>query len=134
MGSNASATIKHASLDGGRVLAVLLAEDEPMISASISDDLEEAGYRIAGPFRREADALAWLEGNRADLAVLDLVLRDGLCTALAERLRRDGIPFLIFSGYFRGPDLPAVFRGAPWIEKPGGFEQILAKLEELARG
>jgi DNA-binding response OmpR family regulator len=131
MQSNASATINDAFPDGGHVLTVLLAEDEPMISTSITDDLQEAGYRVAGPFRRGADAVAWLEENEADLAMLDLVLRDGLCVALAERLRRNGVPFLIFSGYFRGPDLPIAFRGAPWIEKPGGFEAILAKLEEL---
>ena len=87
MGSNASATVDHAVQDGGHGLTVLLAEDEPMISTSISDDLEEAGYRVAGPFRHGADAVAWLEDNRADLAMLDLVLRDGLCTRLAERLR-----------------------------------------------
>ena len=117
-----------------RALTVLVAEDEPMISTSLGDDLEEAGYRVAGPFRRSADALAWLDRNPADLAMLDLVLRDGLCVPLAEALRAKNIPFLIFSGYYRGPDVPPIFRDAPWVEKPGAFDDILAALEALARG
>ena len=110
----------------------MVAEDEPMISTTISDDLEEAGYGVAGPFSRCADAMAWFEGNACDLAMLDVMLRDGLCTELAERLRRRGVPFLIFSGYYRGQDLPPVLRDAPWVEKPGAFAEILAALKALA--
>ena len=114
-------------------MRVLVAEDEPMISTGISDDLEEAGYRVAGPFRRGSEAIAWLTDNPADLAMLDLVLRDGLCVPLAEALRAKNVPFLIFSGYYRTPDLPPIFRDAPWVEKPGAFEDILAALDALAQ-
>lgn len=132
MGSITRATLSDPPLSGGRTLTVLVAEDEPMISTTISDDLEEAGYRVAGPFGRYADALAWTERHPVDLAMLDVILRDGICTDLAERLRAIGVPFLVFSGYYRGPDLPPVFRDAPWVEKPGRFADILAALDALA--
>jgi len=132
MSSNARAISADPPPNGGRVLTIMVAEDEPMISTTISDDLEEAGYGVAGPFSRCADAMAWFEGNACDLAMLDVMLRDGLCTELAERLRRRGVPFLIFSGYYRGQDLPPVLRDAPWVEKPGAFAEILAALKALA--
>jgi DNA-binding response OmpR family regulator len=132
MDSNAHAILEAPPLDGRRVLTVMVAEDEPMISTTISDDLEEAGYGVAGPFSRSTEAIAWVEGNACDLAMLDVMLRDGLCTELAENLRRKGVPFLIFSGYYRSPDLPPVLRDAPWVEKPGAFAEILAALKALA--
>jgi len=132
MGSNTRAALSHPPPGGGRVLTVLVAEDEPMISTTVSDDLEEAGYRVAGPFGRSADAIAWTERHPVDLAMLDVILRDGVCTDLAERLRAQGVPFLVFSGCYRGPDVPPVFRDAPWVEKPGTFADILAALDALA--
>jgi DNA-binding response OmpR family regulator len=132
MGLNTNVTLSDPPPGGGRVLTVLIAEDEPMISTTISDDLEEAGYRVAGPFGRSADAIAWIERHPVDLAMLDVILRDGICTELAERLLAQGVPFLVFSGYYRGPDLPPVFRDAPWVEKPGAFAEILTTLDALA--
>jgi len=132
MSSNARTILEDPSQVGGRFLTIMVAEDEPMISTTISHDLEEAGYGIAGPFSRCADALAWFKDNACDLAMLDVMLRDGLCTELAENLRQKGVPFLIFSGYYRGQDLPPVLRDAPWVEKPGAFEEILTVLGRLA--
>ncbi len=58
---------------------VLLLEDEALIAVALQDDLEEAGYWVAGPFVSCASALAWLGDYRPDLAVLDTVLKDGPC-------------------------------------------------------
>jgi DNA-binding response OmpR family regulator len=132
MNSNAHAILEAPPPDGRRVLTIMVAEDEPMISTTLIGDLEEVGYGVAGPFSRCADAIAWVEGNACDLAMLDVMLRDGLCTELAESLRRKGVPFLIFSGYYRSPDLPPVLRDAPWVEKPGAFTEILVALKALA--
>jgi DNA-binding response OmpR family regulator len=77
---------------------VLLLEDEALIAVALQDDLEEAGYSVAGPFAACADALSWLEKNRPDLAVLDTVLKDGPCREVALRLTSLGVPFLVYSG------------------------------------
>lgn len=110
---------------------VLVAEDEAVIGMTLLPDLEEAGYRVAGPFARCDEAMAWMESSSPDLAILDVILRDGPCTALAQELRRRGVPYLVFSGDDRHAASITEFNDAPWIEKPGSFETIRAALATI---
>ncbi len=71
----------------------LVAEDQPLIGLALKAYLEEHSFVVAGPFARNADALAWLEQNTPDLALLDVVLADGFCIALARALQERGVPF-----------------------------------------
>jgi DNA-binding response OmpR family regulator len=97
-------------------------------------DLEEAGFEVAGPFTRGDESMRWLDTHTPDLAVLDIILGDGPCSALARQLRSRGVPFLVFSGHDRGPDVPKEFWGVPWIEKPGSFEALSEELAHLVPG
>lgn len=112
---------------------VLLAEDEALIGMTLIPDLEEAGFRVAGPFTRGDESMRWLETQTPDLAVLDIVLSDGPCAELARRLRGRQVPFIVFSGHDRGADVPEEFRGVPWVEKPGSFEALSQGLTDLVR-
>lgn len=112
---------------------VLVVEDEALIGMTLLPDLEEAGYRVAGPFSRGDEALTWLERVTPDLAILDIILGDGPCQDLARGLRRAGIPFVVFSGHDHGPDVPEEFRGVPWIEKPGSFDALSQALATVIR-
>jgi hypothetical protein len=47
----------------GRPL-VLLLEDEALIVLNLQDDLQDAGYEVAGPFTTCAAALEWLQTER----------------------------------------------------------------------
>src|SRR5918997_4055117 len=109
------------SISPGGGKRVLVAEDEALISVILSGDLRDEGYLIAGPFSREAEALAWLADDTPDLAIVDYMLRDGPCTALVRILRERGVPFVVFSGYARGPDTPQEFDDAPWFDKPASL-------------
>ncbi len=111
---------------------VLVAEDEALISVILSGDLRDEGYRIAGPFSRSDEALAWLAGDTPDLAIVDYMLRDGPCTALTRTLGERGVPFVIFSGYARGPDTADEFPDAPWFDKPASLDDLLAALGDLS--
>jgi DNA-binding response OmpR family regulator len=111
---------------------ILVAEDEALISVLLSGDLRDEGYRIAGPFGRADEALAWLADQTPDLAIVDYMLRDGSCTALTRTLRERGVPFVIFSGYPRGPDTPDEFGDVPWFEKPASLDDLLAALADLS--
>jgi CheY-like chemotaxis protein len=111
---------------------ILVAEDEALISVILSGDLREEGYVIAGPFSRCDEALAFLAHDTPDLAIVDYVLREGPCTALTRTLRERGVPFVIFSGYARGPDVPDELADVPWFEKPASLDSILAALAELS--
>ncbi len=111
---------------------ILVAEDEAIISVILSGDLRDEGYRIAGPFGSARDALAWLENETPDLAIVDYMLRDGPCTKLLRVLRERGVPFVIFSGYARAPDEHDEFSDAPWFDKPASSDALLEVLAVLA--
>jgi DNA-binding response OmpR family regulator len=111
--------------------SVLVAEDEALISVLLSDDLSDEGYLVAGPFSRSADALGWLAANRPDLAILDYMLRDGPCTAVAAALRSAGVPFIVFSAYRPIQDMPAELQDALWFDKPVSAETLFAALASL---
>jgi DNA-binding NtrC family response regulator len=110
----------------------LIVEDQALIGMAIEACLDDAGYEAAGPFCSKADALAWLDRQTPEVAILDYVLKDGACIELAGALRQRGVPFLIYSGYSPGAEVPTELRDAPWIEKPCAREDMLATLRSLA--
>ncbi|TXM95056.1 helix-turn-helix domain-containing protein [Methylobacterium sp. WL116] len=111
---------------------VLLAEADAMVSADMSDALEQAGYRVLGPFATTPEAVAALEKESPTLAVLDVKLRDGFCNALGHALRQRGVPIVVHSG-FQPTELRAVgFHGAPWLTKPALPSDVVALLDELS--
>jgi DNA-binding response OmpR family regulator len=98
---------------------------------SLEAYLEDVGYELAGPFRSNTDALAWLDGSTPDVAILDYKLHDGLCIGLARTLRKRGVPFVIYSGDRQAAEMPPEFEGAPWIEKPCPRQVFLDVLTAL---
>jgi len=111
---------------------VLLVEDEALIALALSDDLETAGYRVAGPFHRCRDTLDWLEGQAPDVAIIDIHLRDGSSVELARMLRDRDVPFIVFSGDKREGRSPDAFDGARWLSKPVATRELLDAVAELA--
>ena len=111
---------------------ILIAEDEAIISVILSGDLRDEGYVIAGPFSTAREAIAWLDGEAPDVAIVDYMLRDGPCTRLLHALRTRGVPFVIFSGYARGPEIDDAFLDVPWFEKPASSDALLEVLASLA--
>ena len=111
--------------------SVLLLEDEALIAVALQDDLEEAGYGVAGPFAACVDALAWLESNKPDLAILDTVLKDGPCKEVALRLTRLGVPFLVYSGLAEDMNALPELASATWVEKPATAQALLQALAGL---
>ena len=108
----------------------LVVEDEALIGMALEASLEDAGFEVAGPFASNAAALAWLDAHTPDLALLDVLLRDGPCTRLVRALRQRGIPFAIYSGLRPGsrpPELAAV----RWLEKPVSREDLASTLLEI---
>jgi DNA-binding response OmpR family regulator len=103
----------------------LVAEDQALIGMLIQDELEEAGFAVAGPFRSCADALAALRHETPAFALIDYMLSDGPCRDLARELRRRAIPFAVLSGYDHGtPDGEAEWEGVPWLIKPVASEML----------
>lgn len=96
---------------------VLLLEDEVLIGINLQDELQDAGFRVAGPFATCISALEWLETSTPDAAILDAALKDGSCQAIALVLSKRAVPFLIYSGFGEDRKLIADFATVTWIEK-----------------
>jgi DNA-binding response OmpR family regulator len=111
-------------------ITALLLEDEPLIAMSIEDELENAGF-VVSTVMSARDAELWLDANRPDVVIVDIMLRDGTSAGVVTRLIALQIPFLVHSG-----DHPSTHKGTPfthgvWINKPATTQDILAAAQAL---
>jgi DNA-binding response OmpR family regulator len=95
--------------------------------------LEDAGFAVAGVFMSNVQALKWLESDAPDIAILDIMIKDGTSLEIARALKSRGVPFAIYSGLPPKADCPLELQNAPWLEKPVSREILLSVLSELAR-
>ena len=109
----------------------LVAEDQALIAMGLEADLSDAGITIAGPFPSSAEALDWIAGHTPDVALLDVLLEDGSCTAVARALVGRGVPVLILSGLPHDRSIPPDLRDLPWIEKPVAGRDLVGALLRL---
>ncbi len=111
----------------GRGQGVMLVEDEPMIALMVADMVEEQGFVVAGVFRANGEALAFLRVHRPHLAIVDYALRDGHAGPLARKLKENGTPFCVISGYHRSVGGP-LFDDVAWVDKPFSQDQLRSAL------
>lgn len=111
--------------------AILVVEDEPLISMMLEDFLDALGYRLAGSCDGVTDALAHVEKGHFDAALLDVNLRDGETSwPVADALSAEGRPFVIATG--GGNDLiPERHADAPVLSKPYTIDGIREVFETL---
>jgi len=110
---------------------VLILEDEAVIALNLRDELQDAGYSIGGPFTTCADALAWLQTNTPDLAVLDTVLKDGPCGGVARELAGRELFYQSYSEHREDNELLAGFHHVRWIEKPVPPSVLIEECRQL---
>jgi len=113
---------------------ILIAEDYGVIGMMLYEDLSEAGFEVSGPFTSSSAALASLDTQTPDAAILDIELHDGPCVALAQTLREKRIPFLVLTGHHSDPSYDDVFSGAPWLAKPMSFDSVIDTVRTLLLG
>ena len=113
---------------------VLVLEDEALIALDLQDELQDAGYEVAGPFTTCAAALEWLRTHTPGAAILDVALKDGPCREVALELSRREVPFLIYSGHQADRQLLSEFHHITWIEKPVPSEMLVQTCEQLLVG
>src|SRR5918995_7116238 len=121
-------------MDRNSTPLVLVLEDEALIGLNLRDELQDAGYRVEGPFTTCAAALEWLETATPDTAILDAALKDGPCREIALELTRRDVPFLIYSGYHEDRQLVADFPHVTWIEKPTPSSVLVEECQRLLVG
>jgi DNA-binding response OmpR family regulator len=113
---------------------VILLEDEALIALNLQDDLQDAGYEVAGPFSTCSAALEWLRTTTPDLAILDATLKDGPCREIALELSHREVPFLIYSGHQEDRQLLSEFNHITWIEKPVPAAVLVQECQQLLIG
>jgi DNA-binding response OmpR family regulator len=109
---------------------ILVAEDEAIIPLELSDSLSDAGYNVAGPFSTSSEAEAWLTTTTPDAAILDNLLKDGPCHALAAELSCRDVPLIVFSGQ-DAPDGSSADWKATWVTKPVATPILIELLRPL---
>ncbi|ACA16797.1 response regulator receiver protein [Methylobacterium sp. 4-46] len=115
-------------LTGRRVLIV---EDEMLIALELSDLVTDAQGSPVGPARTNREALALLDREPVDVAILDLNLADGEATPTAERLIRGGIPVLVCTGGVLPRAMRLMWPDLPVHRKPLHGDRLLRALEAL---
>jgi CheY-like chemotaxis protein len=128
-------TVLEPSISGMRILIL---DDDPLIVAALTKDLEDRG-NVAFGYQRNTDAEAALDnGLVIDAAVLDFDLR-GAETGL-EFIRRmakktgEEIPSILLSGGTDSATLAILAKaGLPWLTKPADPELIAATLGAILK-
>ncbi len=108
-------------LTGCRVMVV---EDLYYLAMDVKAALTEAGAQVVGPFANGRTAFDRLAEGRPDCAILDVNLGEGASYELARALRKQGVPFLFFTGYDPGA-IPAEFTNVRRLEKPVDNARLL---------
>jgi PAS domain S-box-containing protein len=105
---------------------VLVVEDEAVVAMELARVLTAAGAKVVGPAGTIEEALALLDGQPIDRALLDVNLGGRLITPVAAALTRRRIPFVYLTGY-QEPDVD----DGPILRKPVATSALLGA---LARG
>ena len=109
---------------------VLMVEDEMIVAWLLEDMLTDLGCAVIGPAGNVNQALAIIEAELIDVAVLDINLNGQLSYPIADALGARGVPFVFVTGYDKGRILDG-YRVFPVLQKPfhrSELSDILAKL------
>jgi CheY-like chemotaxis protein len=110
-------------------LSILVIEDEPLIAMMLEDFLESLGHRVVDTVDTVTEALARIDGERFDVAILDVQLKGGeVGWPIADRLLAKGVPFVLATGGHVEPP-PAAHAAAPLLAKPYTIDAIPVALD-----
>ena len=117
----------NSSFSGRRVLLV---EDEMLVVWLLEDMLADLGCAVVGPASNVNQALAMIDAEAIDVAVLDVNLNGQKSYPVADALAARGVPFVFSTGYDKDMLLPG-YRSFPVLQKPfhrSELNDTLAKL------
>jgi CheY-like chemotaxis protein len=109
---------------------VLVVEDEFIVAYDLAETVRDEGFALAGPYAHGGEALARLDRDHPDCAILDVQLADGDVFSLADALAARGIPILFHSGHAVPGELIARYPGARACAKPCPPSELLCRLRD----
>jgi CheY-like chemotaxis protein len=96
---------------------VLLVEDEMLVVWLLEDMIADLGCAVVGPASNVNQALAMIDAEAIDVAVLDVNLNGQMSYPVADALAARGVPFVFSTGYDKGTLLDG-YRSFPVLQKP----------------
>ena len=119
------------NLSGIRILVV---EDTLLVADLIVDQLADAGCDVVGPASRVERALALVELESLDGALLDINLHGESSFPIADALIKRGIPLAFLTGY-GDTAVPPTYKAVPRLSKPFQFDDLIDLMNRhFARG
>lgn len=112
---------------------ILIVEDDYFIASELGRGFEEAGLEIVGPVASLQMALAALEREQFNGAVLDVNLDGDKVYEVADLLIDRGIPVVFVTGYERS-DIPGRYRTVPLCLKPVQTSAVIQALGRVVGG
>ena len=109
---------------------VFIVEDDFLVAESYRNTVDQLGYEVVGPSPSVEKALAVLEDEPVDVALLDVMLRGRVVTPVARRLVDMGVPFIFLSGAAVREVMGEEFRDAAVLEKPTEREDLEETLRQ----
>ena len=114
-------------LSGRRVLVV---EDETLVLMMTEDMLADLGCESVTAAATVDQALALIDTQVFDAAILDMNLNGNSSHPVAEALVARGVPFAYCTGN-KGSDMRDDYRDRPVLKKPFEFEELVRSLRPL---
>jgi CheY-like chemotaxis protein len=114
-------------LSGRRALVV---EDEMLVLIMIEDMLSDLGCRSVTSAATVDKALALINAQAFDVALLDMNLNGSDSHAVAEALSARGVPFVYSTGN-TGQSSRDSYSNRPVLKKPFKYEELAAILAHL---
>lgn len=109
---------------------IMIVEDDYFVANELADHFRAAKAHVLGPFPSVIDASGHVAA--ADMAVLDLNLRDQKVYPLADRLVEAAVPFVFYSAQ-NIADIPRRFAHISHLPKPHEAGEAVALLERQMR-
>lgn len=116
-------------LSGRRILVV---EDEMLVLLNVEDLLADLGCESVSAAATVDQALALIDAQAFDAAMVDVNLDGRKSYAVADALAACGVPFVFSTGY-SGPSLNDGYRDRPVLGKPYRPAELAEILTQLLR-
>lgn len=116
-------------LSGRRILVV---EDEMLVLLNVEDMLADLGCKSVSAAATVDHALALIEAQAFDAAMVDVNLDGRKSYLVADALAARGVPFVFSTGY-SGQSLNDAYRDRPVLGKPYRNAELVEILTQLLR-
>ncbi|MEI4472628.1 HWE histidine kinase domain-containing protein [Frigidibacter sp. MR17.24] len=109
---------------------VLVVEDTIIIAMDAADMLGDIGATEVDTASGVAEAMRLLDRARYDFVLLDVNLGRETSRPVAERLRAEGVPFALATGYGDSPEVRDGYPRSPILQKPYTVDMVRRVMAE----